>query len=120
MADKATIFLEEKLEFTFDALETSDFKLARHLIRRLCFCKRLQRCIYLQLLRRWSTIPAPFTKFLEQINGLTDSQLRQVEKRLEGNDEVTSIVKQLEQRMVDSPECPHLSQQPYQSSWQNR
>jgi len=52
-------------------------------------------------------IPAQFTKFLEQINGLTDSQLRQVEKRLEGNDEVTSIVKQLEQRMVDSPECPH-------------
>jgi len=31
-------------------------------------------------------IPAQFTKFLEQFNGLTDSQLRQVEKRLEGND----------------------------------
>jgi hypothetical protein len=52
MADKATIFLEEKLEFTFDALETSDFKLARHLIRRLSFCKLLQYCMYLQLLRR--------------------------------------------------------------------
>jgi transposase-like protein len=52
-------------------------------------------------------IPAQFTKFLEQFNGLTDSQLRQVEKRLEGNDEVTNIVKQLEHRMVDSPECPH-------------
>jgi len=52
-------------------------------------------------------IPAQFTKFLEQFNGLTDSQLRQVEKRLEGNDEVTNIIKQLEHRMVDSPECPH-------------
>jgi transposase-like protein len=52
-------------------------------------------------------IPAQFTKFLEQFNGLTDSQLRQVEKRLEDNDEVTNIVKQLEHRMVDSPECPH-------------
>jgi hypothetical protein len=28
-------------------------------------------------------------------------------QRLEGNDEVTNIVKQLERRMVDSPECPH-------------
>lgn len=35
MPDKATIFLEEKLEFIFDALEISDFKLAKHLIRKV-------------------------------------------------------------------------------------
>jgi hypothetical protein len=38
--------------------------------------------------------PAQFAKFLEQIDGLTDSQLRQLEKRLDGDEEVALIVNQ--------------------------
>lgn len=50
-------------------------------------------------------IPSQFTKFLGEIYGLTDSQLRQVEKRLEGTNEVTNIVKDLEQHMAYSLKC---------------
>jgi transposase-like protein len=51
-------------------------------------------------------IPAQFRKLLSELEHLTDIQVRQVKTRLKGDDVVQSINVELEQRMVDTPECP--------------
>ena len=51
--------------------------------------------------------PAQFKKLLSELEHLTDTQVRRVETFLKGDDAVQSIITELEQRMVDTPECPH-------------
>lgn len=51
--------------------------------------------------------PAQFKKLLSELEHLTDTQVRRVETFLKGDDAVQPIITELEQRMVDAPECPH-------------
>ncbi len=48
-----------------------------------------------------------FHKFVAQLTSLTDSQSSFVEKLLKGTNPCSHIVKELEQRVVEHPECPH-------------
>lgn len=48
-----------------------------------------------------------FCKLIAQLPELTDSQLDHIEKLLKGTDPSTHIIRQLEQRIVEKPECPH-------------
>ena len=50
--------------------------------------------------------PKQFDHFLESLEKLTDKQRRYVEKVLKGNGPVEQIIEALEQRLIDSPECP--------------
>ena len=52
-------------------------------------------------------IPAQFTKLIAELEYLTDSQTRYVEKLLKGTDSVSQLITELEERMVENPECPH-------------
>ena len=52
-------------------------------------------------------IPAKFTKLIAELENLTDSQTRYVEKLLKGSDSASLLIAELEERMVDNPECPH-------------
>jgi len=52
-------------------------------------------------------IPAQFTKLIAELEHLTDSQTRYVEKLLKGTDSVSQLITELEERMVENPECPH-------------
>jgi transposase-like protein len=52
-------------------------------------------------------MPAQFRKLLAALEHLTDKQIRDVEIFLKGENVIQSIVAKLEQRMVDTPECPH-------------
>ena len=51
--------------------------------------------------------PAIFNHFLSQLQDLTDSQAKQVEKYLMGEDPEAKVINELQQRMIDVPECPH-------------
>jgi len=52
-------------------------------------------------------IPAQFTKLIAELKSLTDSQIRYVEKLLKGSDTASQLISEFEERMVESPECPH-------------
>lgn len=52
-------------------------------------------------------IPAQFTKLIAELEHLTDSQVRYVEKLLKSTDGNSQLILELEQRLVDHPECPH-------------
>ena len=52
-------------------------------------------------------IPAQFTKLIAELENLTDSQIRYVEKLLKGSDTASQLISEFEERMVESPECPH-------------
>lgn len=52
-------------------------------------------------------IPAQFTKLIADLENLTDHQIRYVENWLKGVDGAAALISELEQRLVDSPECPH-------------
>ena len=52
-------------------------------------------------------IPAQFTKLIAELESLTDSQIRYVEKLLKGSDTASQLISEFEERMVESPECPH-------------
>ena len=52
-------------------------------------------------------LPAQFTKLIAELEHLTDSQTRYVEKLLKGTDSVSQLITELEERMVENPECPH-------------
>ena len=51
--------------------------------------------------------PAQFKKLIDEVIHLTDQQCRYLEKVLHGDDPVTQLIAQLEQRLIDKPECPH-------------
>jgi transposase-like protein len=48
-----------------------------------------------------------FLHFISLLPELTDSQITHVEKRLQGDDPSSRIIKELERRIVMNPECPH-------------
>lgn len=48
-----------------------------------------------------------FHKLVAQLTELTDSQSTYVERLLKGTDPSSHIIRDLEQRLVDNPECPH-------------
>ena len=52
-------------------------------------------------------IPAQFNKLLIALEHLTDKQIKDVETYLKGDNLIQPIVSELEQRMIDTPECPH-------------
>ena len=52
-------------------------------------------------------IPAQFKKLLVALEHLTDKQTKDVEKFLKGDNLIQPIIAELEQRMIDEPECPH-------------
>ena len=52
-------------------------------------------------------IPTQFTKLIADLENLTDSQVRYVEKLLKGADSASQLISELEERMVEKPECPH-------------
>lgn len=52
-------------------------------------------------------IPAQFKKLLVALKHLTDKQVKDVEKFLKGDGMIQPIIAELEQRMIDTPECPH-------------
>lgn len=52
-------------------------------------------------------IPAQFTKLMTELEHLTDSQVRYIEKWLKGTDSTSQLISELEERMVEKPECPH-------------
>ncbi|WDE07718.1 hypothetical protein SG34_012960 [Thalassomonas viridans] len=51
--------------------------------------------------------PAQFNQLITDTKYLTDKQARYLEKLLQGDDPIKHIIDELEQRMVDKPECPH-------------
>ena len=54
---------------------------------------------------------AQFERLINKLDSLTDLQVRQLKAFLDGSDHIKAIVSQLEQRMVDEPECPHCHSQ---------
>ena len=52
-------------------------------------------------------IPAQFTKLMAELEHLTDNQVRYIEKWLKGTDSTSQLISELEERMVEKPECPH-------------
>ena len=48
-----------------------------------------------------------FRKLVEQLPQLTDNQSALLEQLLKGTEPVSQIIHDLEQRIVESPECPH-------------
>jgi len=52
-------------------------------------------------------IPAQFTKLMTELENLTDSQVRYIEKWLKGTDSTSQLISELEERTVEKPECPH-------------
>ncbi len=52
-------------------------------------------------------LQAHFHKFVGQLTELTDSQSIFVEKLLKGTAPCSHIIKELEQRVIEHPECPH-------------
>ena len=52
-------------------------------------------------------IPAQFNKLIAELENLTDSQVWYVEKLQKGTDSASQLISELEERMVESPECPH-------------
>ena len=61
-------------------------------------------------------IPAQFTKLIAELEGLTDSQVRYVDKLLKGTDTASQLITEFEERMVESPECPHCNTQENRSA----
>ena len=51
--------------------------------------------------------PAQFDKFLAEVQQLTGQQVRYLSEVLKGKDPVERLINQLEQRLIDHPECPH-------------
>ena len=51
--------------------------------------------------------PAQFNKLISEVQRLTDKQVRYLEKLIQGNDPVEQMINELEQRLIDEPECPH-------------
>jgi transposase-like protein/IS1 family transposase len=51
--------------------------------------------------------PAEFGKLLKQLDHLTDKQHHQLQERLSEEEPVKRIIRELEQRLVEHPECPH-------------
>ncbi len=49
---------------------------------------------------------AQFTKLIADLESLTDSQSRYIEKLLKGTDSTAQLISELEKRLVDNPECP--------------
>jgi transposase-like protein len=54
-------------------------------------------------------IPAQFKKLLVTLEHLTDKQVKDVENFLKGDNLIQPIIAELEQRMIDEPECPHCN-----------
>jgi len=52
-------------------------------------------------------ISAQFNKLLASLEHLTDKQVKDVEASLRGDNIIQLIVAELEQRMIDKPQCPH-------------
>lgn len=52
-------------------------------------------------------LQAHFRKLITQLDELTDSQSTYVARLLKGTDPSSHIIRDLEQRLVDNPECPH-------------
>nr|ALF35125.1 Transposase [Vibrio alginolyticus] len=52
-------------------------------------------------------IPAQFTKLIAELEHLTDNQVRYIKKWLKGADSTSQLISELEERMVEKPECPH-------------
>ena len=48
-----------------------------------------------------------FTKLLDQVSQLTDQQTKLLGNALSTRNPITLIIKEIEQRLVDNPECPH-------------
>jgi hypothetical protein len=51
--------------------------------------------------------PAEFSKLLKQLDHLTDKQHHQLQERLSDEAPVKRVIRELEQRLVEHPECPH-------------
>ena len=51
--------------------------------------------------------PAEFSHLLHQLDHLTDKQRQQLKLSLSEQDPVQKIIIQLEQRLIENPECPH-------------
>ena len=52
-------------------------------------------------------IPAQFKKLLVALEHLTDKQVKDVETFLKGDNLIQPLVSELEQQIIDTPECPH-------------
>jgi hypothetical protein len=52
-------------------------------------------------------VPVQFKKLLVALEHLTDKQVKDVGTFLKGDNLIQPIVSELEQRMIDTPECPH-------------
>jgi len=48
-----------------------------------------------------------FTKLLHQVEQLTDQQAKKLGIAINEHDPITQIIKEIEQRLVENPECPH-------------
>jgi len=51
--------------------------------------------------------PAGFSHLLHQLDHLTDKQREQLKESLSKQDLIQKIIIQLEQRLIEHPECPH-------------
>ena len=52
-------------------------------------------------------IPAEFSKLVIQIDHLTDKQNQELQELLTGQEPVKRIIRELEHRLIEDPECPH-------------
>ncbi len=52
-------------------------------------------------------IPAEFSKLVMQIDHLTDKQNQELQELLTGQEPVKRIIRELEHRLIEDPECPH-------------
>ena len=52
-------------------------------------------------------IPAEFSKLVMQIDHLTDKQNQELQELLTGQEPVKRIIRELEHRLIEAPECPH-------------
>ena len=51
--------------------------------------------------------PAEFSHLLHKLEHLTDKQRQQLKLSLSEQDPIQKIIIQLEQRLIENPECPH-------------
>lgn len=51
--------------------------------------------------------PADFRKLLKQMEHLTDKQHQELQDRLDEGEPAQRIIRELEHRLIDHPECPH-------------
>lgn len=52
-------------------------------------------------------IPAKFSKLVLQLEDLTDKQNQELQDLLTGQEPVIKIIRELEHRLIEEPECPH-------------